>query len=397
MDLLKIASVPATTVSPETTVLEAVRLMSEERVGAVAVTREGKLTGIFTERDLMIRVVLEGRNPAATRVGDVMTSQCISAKNDLSMGDALQIMTESHFRHLPVVDENDRVLGLLSIRNLLHNRVDKLSQELDSVVAFFTATRADDLKSFRKTLIFQLPADGLREHRRRSNRRTAERGLEGLCLVNAMHITASVFINDDESGLHRDYEVWLEKLAPHEPVSQYQHNRTGEDNGDAHLKRQVMGREVVVAVTNGKLDFGPWEQIFYGNLPPPEARPNQNHGRLKVFLVFHFLPRFLAVQYDRGIGEEIPAHVSAGHFPRARCCRRETAAPHPSRSRSRNPRPLVGHREKRAEAERTRGTTDLPPCAVHPRSAHSFPSPPRSTTFPSTIPELQPQNRPPDH
>jgi len=139
MDLLKIASVPAATVSPETTVLEAVRLMSDERVGAVAVTREGKLTGIFTERDLMIRVVLEGRNPAATRVGDVMTSHCISAKNDLSMGDALQIMTESHFRHLPVVDENDRVLGLLSIRNLLHNRVDKLSQELDSVIAFFTA------------------------------------------------------------------------------------------------------------------------------------------------------------------------------------------------------------------------------------------------------------------
>jgi secondary thiamine-phosphate synthase enzyme len=87
---------------------------------------------------------------------------------------------------------------------------------------------------------------------------------EGLILVNAMHITASVFINDDESGLHRDYEEWLEKLAPHEPVSQYQHNRTGEDNGDAHLKRQVMGRAVVIAVTKGKLDFGPWEQIFYG-------------------------------------------------------------------------------------------------------------------------------------
>jgi secondary thiamine-phosphate synthase enzyme len=87
---------------------------------------------------------------------------------------------------------------------------------------------------------------------------------EGLCLVNAMHITASVFINDDESGLHHDYEVWLEKLAPHEPVSGYHHNRTGEDNADAHMKRQVMGREVVVAITNGKLDFGPWEQIFYG-------------------------------------------------------------------------------------------------------------------------------------
>ena len=87
---------------------------------------------------------------------------------------------------------------------------------------------------------------------------------EGLCLVNAMHITASVYINDDESGLLRDYEDWLEGLAPHEPTSRYRHNSTGEDNGDAHLKRQIMGREVVVAVTDGKLDFGPWEQIFYG-------------------------------------------------------------------------------------------------------------------------------------
>jgi len=87
---------------------------------------------------------------------------------------------------------------------------------------------------------------------------------EGLCLVNAMHISASVFINDDESGLHADYERWLEKLAPEKPHTQYDHNRTGEDNADAHLKRQVMGREVVVAVTQGQLDFGPWEQIFYG-------------------------------------------------------------------------------------------------------------------------------------
>jgi secondary thiamine-phosphate synthase enzyme len=87
---------------------------------------------------------------------------------------------------------------------------------------------------------------------------------EGLCLVNAMHITASVFINDDERGLHQDYAQWLEKLAPHEPISSYQHNKTGEDNGDAHLKRQVMGREVVVAVTEAKLDLGPWEQLFYG-------------------------------------------------------------------------------------------------------------------------------------
>lgn len=87
---------------------------------------------------------------------------------------------------------------------------------------------------------------------------------EGFVLVNAMHITASVFINDDESGLHQDYEKWLEELAPHEPINQYNHNRTGEDNGDAHLKRQVMGREVVVAITEGQMDFGPWEQIFYG-------------------------------------------------------------------------------------------------------------------------------------
>jgi len=87
---------------------------------------------------------------------------------------------------------------------------------------------------------------------------------EGLVLVNAMHITASVFINDDESGLHADYDAWLEKLAPHEPTRQYRHNDTGEDNADAHMKRQVMGREVVVAITGGRLDFGPWEQIFYG-------------------------------------------------------------------------------------------------------------------------------------
>lgn len=87
---------------------------------------------------------------------------------------------------------------------------------------------------------------------------------EGLCLVNAMHITASVFINDDENGLHNDFDKWLERLAPQEPTSNYQHNLTGEDNADAHLKRQIMGREAVVAITEGKLDFGPWEQIFYG-------------------------------------------------------------------------------------------------------------------------------------
>lgn len=95
---------------------------------------------------------------------------------------------------------------------------------------------------------------------------------EGLALVSAMHITASVFINDDEDGLHHDYDVWLEQLAPHEPIGQYRHNNTGEDNADAHMKRQIMGREVVVAVTNGKLDFGPWEQIFYGEFDGYRAK-----------------------------------------------------------------------------------------------------------------------------
>jgi secondary thiamine-phosphate synthase enzyme len=122
------------------------------------------------------------------------------------------------------------------------------------------------MKSYRKELWFQVPTrrafinitpqvdDCLRES-----------GIqEGLCLVNAMHITASVFINDDERGLHHDYEVFLEKLAPHEPVRDYRHNDTGEDNADAHIKRQIMGREVVVAITKGRLDFGTWEQIFYG-------------------------------------------------------------------------------------------------------------------------------------
>jgi len=95
---------------------------------------------------------------------------------------------------------------------------------------------------------------------------------EGLCLVNAMHITASVFINDNEGGLHNDYEKWLEDLAPHEPIEQYDHNKTGEDNADAHLKRQIMGREVVVAITDGELDFGPWEQIFYGEFDGRRAK-----------------------------------------------------------------------------------------------------------------------------
>jgi len=122
------------------------------------------------------------------------------------------------------------------------------------------------MKTFRKELWFEIPSRfGLVNITPQVEACLRESGIaEGLVLVNAMHITASVFINDDESGLHKDYHVWLEKLAPHEPVSAYLHNRTGEDNADAHMKRQVMGREVVVAVTKGKLDFGPWEEIFYG-------------------------------------------------------------------------------------------------------------------------------------
>jgi secondary thiamine-phosphate synthase enzyme len=122
------------------------------------------------------------------------------------------------------------------------------------------------VKSYRKELWFEVPS---RRAFINITQQVAsclrESGVsEGIVLVNAMHITASVFINDDEPGLHHDYEKWLEELAPHEPVSQYRHNQTGEDNADAHLKRQVMGREVVVAITAGRLDFGPWEQIFYG-------------------------------------------------------------------------------------------------------------------------------------
>ena len=122
------------------------------------------------------------------------------------------------------------------------------------------------MKSYRKELWFNVPSRrGFINITPQVETCLRESGVrEGLVLVNAMHITASVFINDAESGLQRDYETWLEQLAPHEPVSAYQHNRTGEDNADAHLKRQVMGREVVVAVTEGRLDFGPWEQIFYG-------------------------------------------------------------------------------------------------------------------------------------
>ena len=122
------------------------------------------------------------------------------------------------------------------------------------------------MKSHRRELWFEVPSRrGFVNITPEVEEALAESGVrEGLCLVNAMHITASVFINDDEPGLHRDYERWLEELAPHEPIERYEHNRTGEDNGDAHCKRQIMGREVVVAITDGKLDFGTWERIFYG-------------------------------------------------------------------------------------------------------------------------------------
>ena len=122
------------------------------------------------------------------------------------------------------------------------------------------------MKHHRQELWFNIPGRrGFRNITQQVQEAVDTSGVRnGLSLVNAMHITASVFINDDERGLHADYERWLEELAPHAPISQYQHNRTGEDNGDAHLKRQVMGREVVVAITDGRLDFGPWEQIFYG-------------------------------------------------------------------------------------------------------------------------------------
>jgi secondary thiamine-phosphate synthase enzyme len=122
------------------------------------------------------------------------------------------------------------------------------------------------MKSYRKELWFNVPTRrGFINITSQVEQCLRESGIkEGLALINAMNITSSVFINDDESGLHHDYEVWLERLAPHEPTSRYRHNLTGEDNADAHLKRQVMGREVVLAITDGKLDFGTWEQIFYG-------------------------------------------------------------------------------------------------------------------------------------
>ena len=122
------------------------------------------------------------------------------------------------------------------------------------------------MKSYRKELWFQIPARrGFVNITPQVEAALRESEIqEGFCLVNAMHITASVFINDDEHGLHQDFERWLEVLAPHQPVQAYEHNRTGEDNADAHLKRQLMGRDVTIAVTEGRLDFGPWEQVFYG-------------------------------------------------------------------------------------------------------------------------------------
>jgi len=131
------------------------------------------------------------------------------------------------------------------------------------------------MKHLRKTLTFQVPARmGFVNITPEVEKAVRESGVEeGLCLVNAMHITASVFINDDEPGLHEDYKRWLEELAPHDPSpTRYHHNRTGEDNADAHHKRQIMGREVVVAITAGKLDFGPWERIFYGEFDGRRAK-----------------------------------------------------------------------------------------------------------------------------
>lgn len=128
------------------------------------------------------------------------------------------------------------------------------------------AVKKEMMKSYRKELWFHIPSRrGFVNITSQVEEAVRDSGIkEGMVLVNAMHITASVFINDDEHGLHQDYEKWLERLAPHEPVDQYRHNDTGEDNADAHMKRQIMGREVVVAITDGALDFGPWEQIFYG-------------------------------------------------------------------------------------------------------------------------------------
>jgi len=139
MGLLKIASTPAAVVTTESTVIEAVRRMGEKRVGAVAVLEKGELKGIFTERDVMMRVVLEGKDPETTKMSDVMTKKVETVHEDMSYGDALRHMVEHHFRHLPVVGSNGQVLGILSVRNVLQHTVEDLSHELDSVVNFFTA------------------------------------------------------------------------------------------------------------------------------------------------------------------------------------------------------------------------------------------------------------------
>jgi CBS domain-containing protein len=139
MGLLKIASTPAAVVTTESTVIEAVRRMSEKRVGAVAVVEKGELKGIFTERDVMMRVVLEGKDPETTKMSDVMTNKVETVHEDMSYGEALRHMVEHHFRHLPVVGSNGQVLGILSVRNVLQHTVEDLSHELDSVVNFFTA------------------------------------------------------------------------------------------------------------------------------------------------------------------------------------------------------------------------------------------------------------------
>jgi CBS domain-containing protein len=139
MGLLKIASVPAAVVTTQSTVIDAVRRMSEKRVGAVAVLDNGQLMGIFTERDVMIRVVLEGRDPKTTTMSDVMTEDVVTVGKEMPVGEALRLMVERHFRHLPVVGETGQVLGILSVRNVLQHTVDDLSSQLDSVVNFFSA------------------------------------------------------------------------------------------------------------------------------------------------------------------------------------------------------------------------------------------------------------------
>ncbi|HEX9724960.1 MAG TPA: CBS domain-containing protein [Vicinamibacteria bacterium] len=139
MGLLKIASVPAAVVTTQSTVIDAVKRMGEKRVGAVAVLDNGQITGIFTERDVMMRVVLEGRDPKTTKMSDVMTKDVVTVRKEMPVGEALRLMVERHFRHLPVVGENGQVFGILSVRNVLQHTVEDLSSQLDSVVNFFSA------------------------------------------------------------------------------------------------------------------------------------------------------------------------------------------------------------------------------------------------------------------